>query len=45
MKCIGCGKEIPNDSLFCTYCGTDLSGAQQVQTQQTVQQEYQQQDA
>lgn len=43
MKCIGCGKEIPNDSLFCTYCGTDLSGAQQVQTQQTVQQEYQQQ--
>lgn len=24
MKCTNCGKEIPNDSYFCEYCGTSL---------------------
>lgn len=26
MKCIHCGREIPDGSLFCTYCGTELKG-------------------
>ncbi|MDR2194053.1 MAG: zinc ribbon domain-containing protein [Treponema sp.] len=27
MFCINCGKEIPNDSNFCLYCGISLSGS------------------
>lgn len=26
MYCNKCGKEIPDDSLFCTYCGSHLEG-------------------
>ena len=25
MKCIQCGRTIPNDSRFCKYCGIQLS--------------------
>lgn len=25
MKCPKCGKEITNDSVFCGYCGTQMS--------------------
>lgn len=24
MKCLNCGKEIANDSVFCEYCGTKI---------------------
>jgi uncharacterized membrane protein YvbJ len=30
MFCRNCGKEIPNDSLICNYCGAHQTGAQQV---------------
>lgn len=27
MICSKCGKEIPNESAFCTYCGSKVEGA------------------
>ncbi len=24
MKCPGCGRELPNDAKFCSYCGTSI---------------------
>ena len=28
MKCYKCGNQLPDDSKFCQYCGTDLSAGQ-----------------
>ncbi|MDR1720159.1 MAG: zinc ribbon domain-containing protein [Dysgonamonadaceae bacterium] len=32
MFCENCGKEIPNDSRFCEYCGASLAAAPTVTT-------------
>ena len=26
MYCTNCGKEIPDDSVFCTFCGQKVDG-------------------
>ena len=37
MKCIRCGRDIPDGSKFCTYCGAQQEAAVQAQTVSSVQ--------
>lgn len=38
MFCYKCGHELPNESNFCCYCGTDLTGTEKAAQQQATQQ-------
>ena len=34
MFCINCGKEIPNESMFCPFCGHNIKATEMIEKEE-----------